>query len=229
MQIYSKSGMPLGKKDKSHMAEFSSNPDERKKHEVPYSQHLQKVKVELDQQDALRIKVNKIRYEKGLELFSDREAFEDFVEESELDDGRLFHFLITYGSDEEVEYESIETDPIFFHNHVPCITSNYLSDFLSITHDEIINLSHLIDSQFFKLTHIKTIPMKNEHGLIITYYRLMLLILFFEDRELLDKLYHLQSDMKILNNNQNTMKQIMELLDPGLKNIEVMVEEKKVL
>lgn len=227
MQIYSKSGMSLGKKDKSHMAEFSSNPDERKKREVSYSKHLQKVKAELDEQDALRIKVNKIRHEKGLELFSDREAFEDFVEESGLEDGPLFHFLITYGSNEEVEYKSVVTEPIFIYNYVPSITSNYLSEYLCIDHEEIIEMSHFIDNKFFKLYHIKTIALKNGHGFIITYYRLMLFVLYLENPILLNKLYSLHNEMKILNHNRNSMRRLMELLDPGLKNLEVMVEEKK--
>lgn len=226
MQIYSKSGMSLGKKDKSHMAEFSSNPDERKKHEVSYSKHLQKVKADLDEQDALRIKVNKIRHEKGLELFSDREAFDEFVEESGLEDGPLFHFLITYGSDEEIKYESIATNPIIIHNHIPCISSNFLAEYLGIEDKEIKKLSDFIDHQFLQISHIKTIPMKNGHGVLIGYYRLILYILIVDDKSLLDKLYCLHNDMKILNNN-NSWKNLIELLDPGLKKLELMIEEKK--
>ncbi len=226
MQIYSKSGMLLGKKDKSHMAEFSSNPDERKKHEVSYSKHLQKVKAELDEQDVLRIKVNKIRHENGLELFSDREAFEDFVEESGLEDGQLFHYLIAYGSDEEIKYESIATNPIIIHNHIPCISSNFLAEYLDIEDKEIKKLSDIIDHQFLQISHIKTIPMKNGHGVLIGYYRLMLYILIVDDNSLLDKLYCLHNDMKILNDT-NGWKGIVELLHPGLNKLEIMIEEKK--
>lgn len=226
MQIYSKSGMSLGKKDKSHMAEFSANPDERKKREVPYSKHLQKVKAELDEQDALRIKVNKIRHEKGLELFSDREAFEDFVEESGLEDGPLFHFLITYGSDEEIEYGSIETNPIIIHDYIPYISSSFLAEYLCLEQEEIKNLSAFIDHKFIKLSHIKPISLKNGKGFLISYYRFMLFILIVNDCALLDKLYDLYNDMKILNNN-NSWKNLIELLDPGLKKLELMIEEKK--
>lgn len=226
MQMYSNSGMAIGKKDKTHSAEFSTNPDDRCKCEVSYAKHMQKIKHESDYNDSLRIKINKIRNEKGLFLFSNQNEFEELVEESGFEDSQLEHFLITYGSDEIVEFKLVKKETIFIFNDIPATTSSYLAEYLSLSNEEIINLSYLIDNKFIKCSHAKAIFLKNDEGLIITYYRLMLLLLFIENYTLINKIYFLLVDMKKMNNFKASIKNLIECIDPSLKKLEVMVEEK---
>lgn len=224
MQIYSKSGMPLGKKEKSHSAEFSVNPDERLKREISYLEHTQRVKSDLNRQDSLRIQVNKLRHEKGLKLFSDREEFEDLVDECGYEDSKLFHYLVVYDSDETFDYEDLAEESIFIYDTVPAVSSNYLAEYLEVEHSEIINLSYLVSNQLINMDYMKSISLKNGQGLIITYYRLMFFILLVENSSLNKKMYSLLQDMKIFNKGSSIG--IFTFLDKRFQYLEKEVEEK---
>lgn len=224
MQIYSNSGMPLGKKEKSHMAEFSANPDERLKREVSYSMHKQKIKMEIDKQDALRIRVNKIRNEKGLSVFSDSEKFDELVDECGYEDSKLFQYLITFGSNEEFKNEDNFEEKIFIYHSIPSISSNYLAEYLDVDQSEIINLSYLVSNKLINMSYMKSVSLKNGKGLIITYDRLMFFILFVENSILNKKMYSLLQDMK--NFNKGSSIGMFTFFDKRFENLEKAVEEK---
>jgi len=103
MQIYAAGGKRLGERSKSYMAEFSTNPDERLKSEVSYSDHQKRLKVEADERAAYRIEVNKLRYKNNLETFKNQDKFEELIDDCGLQDDELFEFLINYAKVENEE------------------------------------------------------------------------------------------------------------------------------
>ncbi len=98
MQYYSPSGALIGKRDKSHMAEFSANPDSRKKGEVSYSTYLKRLKEQKNSSDSYRVTINKMRHMKGLLPFKDIDEFLQIVDESTFDigDEELQQYLLDY-------------------------------------------------------------------------------------------------------------------------------------
>lgn len=98
MQYYSPSGAPIGKRDKSHMAEFSPNPDSRKKGEVSYSTYIKRLKEQKSCSDSYRVTINKMRHMQGLLPFKDIDEFLQIVNESTFDigDEELQKYLLTY-------------------------------------------------------------------------------------------------------------------------------------
>lgn len=99
MQIYSHSGKRLGERSKSYMAEFSSNPDERLKSEVSYSEHKKREKHNDDKRNEYRIKVNQERDKNNLYTFKNQDEFEELIDNCNIeDDQKLFKYLTTYNS-----------------------------------------------------------------------------------------------------------------------------------
>lgn len=99
MQIYSVSGKRLGERSKSHMAEFSSNPDERLKSEISYLEHKKRKKYNEDKKNEYRIKVNQERDKKNLYTFMDQDEFEELIDNCDFkDEQKLFEYLTTYNN-----------------------------------------------------------------------------------------------------------------------------------
>lgn len=98
MQYYSPSGALIGKRDKSHMAEFSSNPDSRKKGEVSFETYMKRLKEQKSCSDSYRVTINKIRNMKGLLTFKDIDEFLQIIDESDFDigDDGLQKYLLEY-------------------------------------------------------------------------------------------------------------------------------------
>lgn len=99
MQYYS-GDWKLGYKSKSNMAEFSSNPDNRLKHEVSYETHNKRIKEECDKHREYRVSINKERQKIGLtDFFDNQDSFDNIIAESELEDSDLKYYLIYYGAE----------------------------------------------------------------------------------------------------------------------------------
>lgn len=98
MQYYSPSGTLIGKREKSHMAEFSPNPDSRKKGEVSYATHMKRLKEQKNCSDSYRVAINKMRNLKGLLPFKDIDDFLQIIDDSgfEIGDEELLQYLLDY-------------------------------------------------------------------------------------------------------------------------------------
>ncbi len=96
MQIKSSNGYSLGIRSKSHMAEFSVNPDDRKKSEVSVEKHKKKIHEKEDENRKHIVSINKRRIGNGLEPFSNSEKFEEIINDSDLEEPDLTNYLIAY-------------------------------------------------------------------------------------------------------------------------------------
>lgn len=92
----------VGYKSKSHMAEFSSNPDGRNKRDSSFNEYKKRLNIEEDIRMKNRISVNKLRDKQGLDPFLNQNEYEEIVEESELEGQNLVDFLIQYNLDLEL-------------------------------------------------------------------------------------------------------------------------------
>jgi hypothetical protein len=190
MQIKSINGYSLGQKTKSHMAEFSANPDARNKRDISYQDSKKRKKIEDEENDFYRIQVNKVRNSNNLSLFTDIEEFEDLIEESNFKGEVLWKYLITYkeGVKNTIDETKDEDNQIFVHKKFPAISSKYLSYYIQIKHHELVHLNKQIEGEFYYILNeeiqyihnLESILMNSQKGYLFTYQRVFLFSLMFK-------------------------------------------------
>lgn len=89
----------VGYKSKSHMAEFSPNPDGRNKRDTSYKKYKRRINNQENIKMKNRISINKLRNNHKLPPFLEANEYEEIVEESELSGQDLVDFLIQYDLD----------------------------------------------------------------------------------------------------------------------------------
>ena len=93
----------VGYKSKSHMAEFSPNPDGRNKRDTSFKEYKKRLNIEEDIRMKNRISINRLRNNQNLAPFLEQSKYEEIGEESELEGQDLVDFLIQYNLDLELD------------------------------------------------------------------------------------------------------------------------------
>ncbi len=151
MQVYSGNGFKLSGKSKSNMAEFSLNPDGRKKSEVSYHKYITRKKEENNQRMTDRIRINNARYEQGLETFLNQDMFDEIIEECEFEKEQLWNFLLTYNLQLNIDENLSEYTPIEIDKKMTMLKSveqqldEILKPYSSMKKLKETNLDDLID------------------------------------------------------------------------------------
>ncbi len=185
MQIYSRSGFKFGGKSKSNMAEFSLNPDGRKKAEVSYQEHMNRSREEDNNHTKFRIRINKARYEKGLATFKDQDIFDEVIEECEFENKQLENFLMTYdlklSIDENIgSYVPIAIDNITMQimdiNDFPALEVKNFLDSLNMKYSEFNNANNAINKieGINNVYNVELISVSNTE--YISYQRILIFI-----------------------------------------------------
>ncbi|WP_345988744.1 hypothetical protein WCX18_00785 [Sulfurimonas sp. HSL1-2] len=186
MQYYS-GDWKLGIKSKSHRAEFSPNPDDRKKSEVKYHEYARRLKEEMNQEMAYRVEINKIRHQYGLEPFLDQETFNELIDDCDLKGEALWHYLCEY--DGEPPKNSIEKPrhslEVMIAQNLPVVSSEALVEYLDLDHKDFIEAIQLLhNAEVFYIEYLtietfhecfRPIPIKGTNAFYITYASLLVL------------------------------------------------------
>lgn len=138
----------IGYKSKSHMAEFSPNPDAdgRNKRDTSIQEYKRRLKIVENTTMQNRISINKIRNKQGLSPFLEQDEYDLIVEESELEEQNLFDFLRSYNLDisldenlkKFVPLEKEDKYQILVKNNKLYIRLDILSDLLGIKKNTLL-------------------------------------------------------------------------------------------
>jgi len=174
----------IGYKSKSHMAEFSPNPDGRNKRDTSIKEYNKRLMMAENSKMTNRVSVNKLRDEKGLAPFLEQNKYEEIVEESELEGQNLFNFLIGYKIDISLEENLNLFDEIIEKNDFPEIISRQdmpyvrieeLSRYLNIDMKKLLSIFKKFNRTFFN----DSLPKKSDHYFIYNNDKNSHLISFF--------------------------------------------------
>ena len=189
MQYYSKEGRKYRGKSKSHMAEFSPNPDERLKSDISYSAHTRRLKEEASDKMQFRVRVNRKRDEKGLKVFldQDQKKFDDIIECGKLEGEELWSFLTICDLDARPEdikentkpnLSSNEISPIIVHG-APMVKSIDLAHLLNIDHNDLIYQCKQLDILNGHIENFEMILLStSDEYAYMSYQRILALTLF---------------------------------------------------
>ena len=206
----------VGYKSKSHMAEFSPNPDGRNKRDTSFKEYNKRLMMAENLKMTNRISVNKLRDEKKLPPFLNQNEYDEIVEESELEGQNLFNLLINYNMkntlDENIknsnkyeEKKSILPKIIIKEDRV-YVNLDELSTYLCIDIDKLFScfesllfVNYIIpyDKKEKYLIHFRCIVLKIEE-----------ILMFGKNEVLIPKLSILYLELKNLKTNSPYLKYI---------------------
>ncbi len=179
----------VGYKSKSHMAEFSPNPDGRNKRDTSIKEYNKRLMMAENSKMENKVTVNRLRNKKKLAPFLDQKEYEEIVEESELEGQNLFDFLITYNKNISVEENLKKFKPsskndiykILIKNNNLYIKLGILSNILKIDFNRLLKIFEDIDDKnkkYFSLSNNIEIEIVGKKKRYLISYSLVLLMAY---------------------------------------------------
>jgi len=167
----------IGYKSKSHMAEFSPNPDGRNKRDTSILEYKRRSKIVENTIMQNRISINKIRNKQDLSPFLEQDEYDLIVEESELEEQNLVDFLISYNLDISLDENLKKFVPlkkedkyqILVKNNNLYIRLEILSDLLNIKENTLLKKFKNYMKTFDLLPKDEIIQNKNGKYYLISY------------------------------------------------------------
>jgi len=186
----------IGYKSKSHMAEFSPNPDGRNKRDTSINEYKNRLMITENSKMENRISVNKLRDKNTLAPFLEQNVYEEIVEESELEGQDLFNFLIGYDMDISLEEnmkifkpsnEKNDIYKIIIKNNKSYIKLRTLSNILKIDLNILLKTFENIydkNKQYFLLSNnIEMIIIGEKRCYLISYSLVLLMAYNYKNNE----------------------------------------------
>lgn len=160
-RIHGKNNYDLSEQSKSNMAEFSPNPDDRKKKETSYKKYNQRQQDKQSQEMQFRVSINKKRDKLNYQtLFNKQEEFDEILEESELENEKLINFLIHYDLNMSIEEnkksllledkEKVETEKFYIQNGMSYVSLKILAKAVHGNSNHLLNLLESVDEAIKK-------------------------------------------------------------------------------